>query len=58
MDNCTSPSNLESHFDKTVTLIQSGKEIEYGIIDGNNYKAYRIAKEGVHHGRKNEQKKH
>ena len=29
-------SNLKSHFDKTVTLIQSGKEIEYGIIDGNN----------------------
>ena len=29
-------SNLKSHFDKTVIMIQSGKEIEYGIIDGNN----------------------
>ena len=29
-------SDLKSHFDKTVTLIQSGKEIEYGVIDGNN----------------------
>lgn len=36
MDNRTAPSDLDFHFDKTVTLIQSGKEIEYGIIDGNN----------------------
>ncbi len=36
MDNRTALSDLESHFDKTVTLIQNGKEIEYGIIDGNN----------------------
>ncbi len=29
-------SDLESHFDKTATLSQAGKEIEYGIINGNN----------------------
>ena len=40
MDNRTALSDLESHFDKTVTLIQNGKEIEYGIIDGNNTIVY------------------
>lgn len=29
-------SDLEPHFDKTLTLSQAEKEIEYGIIDGNN----------------------
>lgn len=29
-------SDLEPHFDKTLTLPQAGKEIEYGIFNGNN----------------------
>ena len=36
MENYSAASDLEVHFDKTVTLSQNGKEIEYGIIDGNN----------------------
>ena len=36
MENHLAASDLEAHFDKTVTLSQKGKEIEYGIIDGNN----------------------
>lgn len=36
MENYSASSDSEAHFDKTVTLSQHGKEIEYGIIDGNN----------------------
>lgn len=36
MENYSAASDLEVHFDKTVSLSQNGKEIEYGIIDGNN----------------------
>ena len=36
MENYSAVSDLEVHFDKTVSLSQNGKEIEYGIIDGNN----------------------
>ena len=36
MENYSAASDLETHFDKTATLSQNGKEIEYGIIDGNN----------------------
>lgn len=36
MENYSAASDSEAHFDRTVTLSQNGKEIEYGIIDGNN----------------------
>ena len=36
MENQSASSDPEAHFDKTVSLSQNGKEIEYGIIDGNN----------------------
>ena len=36
MENHLAASDSETHFDRTVTLSQNGKEIEYGIIDGNN----------------------
>lgn len=36
MTNYTAPSDLESHFDKTASITQNGKEIEYGIIDGSS----------------------
>lgn len=36
MENYSASSDSEAHFDRTVTLSQNGKEIEYGIIDGNN----------------------
>lgn len=54
MDNRTALSDLESHFDKTVTLIQNGKEIEYGIIDGNNTIVYiKAGMEGSCYGYEN-----
>ncbi len=34
MENYSAASDSGIHFDKTVTLSQNGKEIEYGIIDG------------------------
>ncbi|MDD7417401.1 MAG: hypothetical protein SPI86_01085 [Treponemataceae bacterium] len=36
MENHSAASDPEAHFDRTVTLSQKEKEIEYGIIDGNN----------------------
>ena len=36
MKNYTNSSTIDSSFDKLVTIAQNGKEIEYGIIDGNN----------------------
>ena len=36
MENYSATSDLETHFDRIVTLSQNGKEIEYGTIDGNN----------------------
>ena len=36
MENYSAASDLENHFDKTVSVSQNGKEIEYGIINGNN----------------------
>ena len=54
MDNRTALSDLESHFDKTVALIQNGKEIEYGIIDGNNTIVYiKAGMEGSCYGYEN-----
>ena len=35
MENCTTPSDLEIRFDRTISIPQNNKEIEYGIIDGN-----------------------
>lgn len=36
MENKSAATDLEAHFDKTVSVSQNGKEIEYGIINGNN----------------------
>lgn len=36
MENCTTPSDLEPRFDRTKSMTENDKEIEYGIIDGNN----------------------
>jgi hypothetical protein len=50
-------SDLETHFDKTVVLSQAGKEIEYGIIDGNTTIVFiKASLEGSCHGYEN--KKH
>lgn len=54
MNNCTPTSDLESHFDKSVLMIQNGKEIEYGIIDGNNIIIFiKAGMEGSCYGYKN-----
>ncbi len=36
MENYSAASDSGIHFDKTISVSQNGKEIEYGIIDGNN----------------------
>ena len=36
MENCAAVSNLDIRFDRTIIETQKDKEIEYGIIEGNN----------------------
>lgn len=36
MENYTTSSDLDTRFDRTITVTQKDKEIEYGLIDGNN----------------------
>lgn len=36
MEGCAAVSNLDIRFDRTIIETQKDKEIEYGIIDGNN----------------------
>ena len=36
MEDCAAVSNLDIRFDRTIIETQKNKEIEYGIIVGNN----------------------
>ena len=55
MGNYSAVTDLENHFDKTVSVSQNGKEIEYGIIDGNTTIVFiKASLEGSCHGYENE----
>ena len=55
MENYSAASDLENHFDKTVSVSQNGKEIGYGIINGNNTIVFvKTGLEGSCYGYENE----
>ena len=55
MENNSAATDLEAHFDKTVSVSQNEKEIDYGIIDGNTTIVFiKASLEGSCHGYENE----
>ena len=54
MEGCAVVSNLDIRFDRTIIETQKDKEIEYGIIDGNNTIVYiKAGMEGSCYGYEN-----
>ena len=54
MEGCAAVSNLDIRFDRTIIETQKDKEIEYGIIDGNNTIVYiKAGMEGSCYGYEN-----